>query len=236
MDLQFLAHFTTLHLLIFPSYPFWGGHLWYITAIVLCYAIFPSMFASRKLSNFKFLSLYLVVAPLFLFILFYATRMPYRLSGDLYCFIVGFVAARIYKQNPPQYLTIFFVFLTATVLIGDYIALQNDYWNSTLLYKSIHILLPWKKCLFGLTACLILYLPIFDKVSDNFVVNFFDKYSYEIYLAHKNFVIGALSLLYLSNSYALNIILAVLCSIICAFAVQKISVFIQKLIEKQLGL
>jgi peptidoglycan/LPS O-acetylase OafA/YrhL len=220
-DLQFFAHFTTLHFIFFQNYPFWGGHLWFITAIMICYAIFPALFISRKLGNYKFLSFYLAVVPLALPVLFYLIRVPYRLCGDIYSFIVGFMIARLYKQNPPINLTILFVLLSGIVMTGEFLSVHNRYWNVPDVQTAIKLLWPWKKCLYATTLCLLLYLPVFDRLAGGAGVNFIDKYSYEIYLFHKMFFLGPLSLLHVSGIPPLNISIAIVSALLCALAVHK---------------
>jgi peptidoglycan/LPS O-acetylase OafA/YrhL len=218
---QYVLHFSTLHFLFFPTYPFWGGHLWYITAITICYAIFPALYASRKLNKTHFLLLYSILVPLFLFVLFYKTGMRYRLSGDIYCFIIGFVGAKVFRQSPPEYLVILTLLFSVLVTLGEYIIIRNESWNILLLQKFVQYeyLAPWKKCLYGLTACLFLYLPIFNKISNNAVVDYIDKYSYEIYLCHFNFMYSPLSVLHISRYCSLNIAIAMTCSLLCAWIV-----------------
>lgn len=233
VDLQYIVHFTTLHFLVFPNYPFWGEHLWYITAIVLCYVIFPVLFVSKRLNILIFLFIYFIVVPSLLLIVFYKTSMPYRLSGYIYCFILAFAVAHFFRDKPPAYLGILLASLSLIMTFGEQVAIQNKYWHSSLLQTSVYLLYPWKYSVYGLAAFLLLYLPAFDKLSNNIVVDFLDKYSYEIYLAHKNFILGTLSLLYISSYTLFNVLVAIVCSLLFAFIVNKMALAIQNIITKQ---
>jgi len=231
VDFQFVSHFTTLHFLFFPSYPFWGGHLWYITAIALCYAIFPILFYTSRINGIAYLFLYLIVAPLFLTIIFYKTALPYRLCGDIYCFIIGFIGAKFFKQILPKYLTAALIMITMLIVTLHYIFALNNYWDIDFLPNLFSLFGPWERCLCGISFCAIFYLPLFDIITNNALVNFMDKYSYEIYLSHKNFILGPLSLLYISNYTFLNIIIAISSSLLCALVVFRSANIIKSVVE-----
>lgn len=230
-DTEFLLHFTTLHFLFFPNYPIWGGHLWYITAIVLCYLISPILFSTRMLKRNVLLFLYLVVVPLFLTILFHKTPMPYRLCGDIYCFIAGFLGARHFKQKIPGYFTALTIIITLLIIAFHYTSAQNNYWNINILRKVFSLMGPWERCISGISLCAFLYLPLFNIVKNSVMVNFIDKYSYQIYLSHKNFILGPLSLLYLSDYLSLNILVAIIATLVCAMIVAKLANIIKSRAE-----
>ena len=157
--------------------------------------------------------------------------MPYRLCGDVYCFILGFTVAHFFKNTPPFVLTLSALFLSIIILLGEQITISNHYWDSRFVEHIVTLLWPWKKCLFGVAIFFVLYLPLFNKVSDNMAVNVIDKYSYEIYLCHKNFILGCLSLLYFSNFLPFNIFFSIICSLICAFLIYGLSRIIQNMVN-----
>lgn len=231
LDTQFIVHFTTLHFLFFPNYPFWGGHLWYITAIALCYLIFPILFYTKKINGNVFLFLYLLVVPLFLTLIFYETPMPYRLCCDIYCFIIGFVGAKIFKQKIPEYIMATSLIIIILLLAFHYISASNNYWGIYMLNKFIQLMWPWERCLLSVFLCSILYSAKFNIRKNGMVVNFIDKYSYEIYLSHKNFILGPLSLLYISQYLFFNIIVALSSSLLCAFIIFRLANIIKSKAE-----
>lgn len=232
VDAQFLLHFSTLHFLFFPNYPFWGGHLWYITAIALCYLSFPILVFTRRLNKIAFLLLYLVLIPIFLASIFYKTAMPYRLCGDIYCFIAGFAGTTLFKRKIPNLFTAATLIIAIVIVTFHIIFAQNNYWNIYMINQLFKLLWPWERCMCGVSLCVLFYLPVFNILKNNAILNFIDKYSYEIYLSHKNFILGSLSLLYISKYLAINLVVALSSSLICAFIVAKSANIIKLKIEE----
>ncbi len=223
VDNRFVMHFSTLHFLFFPGYDYWGGHLWYITSIVLCYSVFPILYKAKQMPFAVFVIFILFITPLILYLVCTRTILPYRLSGDIYAFVVGFAIAHLFKYKPPFYLTVLSIFLTVMIIAFQKIAILNNSWSLSYVNTAVNYIWIWIKCLCGVSIFLLFYSPIFNKMSHNKLVDFIDKYSYEIYLSHKNFILGALSLLYVTQIQAVNIIIAILCSLLCAVFLQRIT-------------
>jgi peptidoglycan/LPS O-acetylase OafA/YrhL len=223
VDMRFLAHFSTLHFLIFPEYPVWGGHLWYISAIVLCYAVFPLVYQTRRIPAPYFVLFIFFLSPPVLAGLFYKLPLSYRLSADIYAFVIGFAIAHLFGTKPPLYLTAVFAGITLFGMILKQTPLLNSLWNTSVADTFAYLGMPWIRTLLGVSVFLIFYHPIFNQVSQMHIVNFTDRYSYEIYLCHKNFILGPLSLLHITGIQSFNILIALCVSVSVAVFIQKFS-------------
>lgn len=222
VNIQFAVHFSTLHFLIFPEYPVWGGHLWYITAAVLCYCLFPLLCKIRYMPPAYFLPVIFFVMPGLLAVFFYKTPFPYRLSADIYSFVTGFAAARLFGVKIPPYAAVvsLCISFTAICLRQTVLSVWTD---QASVNEIMYLAMPWIKVSLGLSLFLVFYSPVFIRPAYIKFINFTDKYSYEIFLSHKNFILGPLSLLHISPIQALNVTAAVALSVVSAVFVHKIS-------------
>jgi len=226
VDTRFIAHFSTIHFLLFPGCPIWGGHLWYITAIVVCYCIFPFLYRTKEMYFPYFLFFIFVAVPFALILVCYKYKavIPYRLSADIYSFIAGFAIAKIFATKPAGYLTPLSIFMSFLLIALKETAILNNYWNQLFIKELIFVIAPWIKFSLGISIFFLFYSPVFNKLSYINIVNFIDKYSYEIYLSHKNFILGPLSLLHMTQIRSFNIVIALFLSITLAVFIQKITI------------
>jgi len=221
INLQFISHFSMLHFLIFPEYPVWGGHLWYITAIVICYGLFPLLCKIRDMPLTYFLLFVLFAAPA-LAVFFRHTPFPYRLSADIYAFIAGFAAARLFGTKIPSYATAISlgISFSALCLRGAVLSVATD---QSFVNEIMYFAMSWIRVSLGFSLFLIFYSPVFNRLAYMKFADFTDKYSYEIFLSHKNFILGPLSLLHISPIQPLNVAAAVILSVLLAVFIQKTS-------------
>lgn len=89
--------------------------------------------------------------------------------------------------------------------VAEYYLVGGIFGNSSLWVEKFEMLWSWKKIFIALTVISLCFLPIFGWVANMSVVNNIDEISYEIYLTHKNFILGKLALMSLAPLVMVNI-------------------------------
>ena len=82
--------------------------------------------------------------------------------------------------------------------------------------------------LLGVFIFLLLFL-LLKHVKNNYMLNLSDKYSYDIYLTHHLFILSPFSVMSLTDSVFLNIVIALIATIVSAVLLHEVS----KLIENR---
>lgn len=190
-------------------------HLWFITAIMLCYLITPI------LQTFKYTPSCACIVLLFYSILeFYFAQYSLDLFIALFIYASGYLFANLSAKM--QRFTIIFL-----ILFSLHILYRLD-WAYILQYDS----LPNRvfHTYVGITLSILIILLLWKVVKIKChlqLINVLDKYSYEIYLVHHPFILGSLSLMGLTDYTVLNIFIIMLCTIVLSFGLKKISNGIQ---------
>lgn len=204
--ISYLLFPNSVHILSIASYFigtqwFWGGlqgmeHLWFITAILLCYLITPLLQALRGVSHYciailifySVLEMFLIryetkiFMPLFIYAFgYFYTNTPKRWKYGVLSFLVIICISIVYKLNWEQIL--------------DYSSKMNQAFHT---YYGI--------------AFSVFFIEIFTHIFNSVTVikpiHLLDSHSYEIYLVHHPLILGPFSLKFSPSIVLLIILLA----------------------------
>lgn len=198
--------------------PHWGikglGHLWFMSAIAICYLITPLLQYSRK---FAFtLPLLLIVAILEFFLIRFA---EWQFSW-LFVYALAYQYANVNNRGRNT-IVVFMgaLFLWSLMAISWNDILHNGLWNQWLHISS------------GVLAViLVITLAKCQNFSfANQALKVADRYSYEIYITHHIFILGPFSILFLFKYTVINVVLILLLTMLTAFVLHKMAAEISKI-------
>lgn len=189
------------------------GHLWFITAIFICYLTTPILQAFRNIASIALL-----------LILGYGVLQYVVLKHDLlifepiFIYSIGYMFVNANKKVRT-------ITLSILVIITTLVTLHID-WTQILKYDGIPNRMLHAFGGISFSLIFIITLSKFNNLTKSKIVAWFDRYSYEIYLLHHPFIIGPLSLIavtpwlgcnifiILSFTVMLSLLLAKFCNII----------------------
>ena len=220
-----------------------GEHLWYIPYCIICYFLTPllSRYFERNKNKhivLKFVLLgFIVTAIIEMFFQFFT-------AAWFLCYLLGYFLGHLSLKgktrlyNTVCIIIVIFALISNTLqIILDYVVKlelndANDYYYARMC-KYAHVALGTSIFLFCKKLFSAIFkngypkpLEIFCKCSD--------RYSYDIYLVHQFVILGPLSLMALTPMLPLNIVIIVAIILVSAVAVNIISKFLQKPLNKLL--
>ncbi len=211
-----------------------GGHLWFVQYILLCYFITPFLKKIfEKCANSKSISMKIMVVLIILF--FLCLVQTYRISAWYFVFILGLFLGNTHLEKRIKYI-IYCVIVVLSVIINmiciyyNYISLYEFGEKYKIIYE---IFSNYGRAFLGISI-FVIFKAILEKLKNGYsnqtikLLDFSDKYSYNIYLVHQFIILGPLSLMSITNYKLLNIVL--ICSIIIALAI--INNYVSKLLLK----
>lgn len=214
------------------SIPF-CGHLWYITCILGCYLMIPALqwFCSqleKKPTCVYWLSFCVGFAVLWL--LQFAGG---KITGVHYYGVFAFgyfyaaAARQVRRQPKPWMINAAFGFSIAGFL-GMYLLELLGFTIPGMVFEYYKIGLAAVSCLFFINNSKRFSGRIWKPL-----LRFGDKYSYAVYLVHHIFILGALSVLRLTGVFAVNVLLAMALTAVCAVGLHTASELIIARIKKE---
>lgn len=180
------------------------GHLWFITAIFICYFITPVLHALRRKSS---LMLGLVICYEMLDLLV----LHYNISFFEPLFIFSFGYFWVNSNRVSKKLSMAFVSIVA---IGIICCID---WQHILMYDGIQNRMLHIFCGLSFSLLFIETLSRIKSLRLFRVSSLIDKYSYQIYLLHHPIILGPLSLMALTPFVGLNIIIILSLTTVSAY-------------------
>jgi len=170
------------------------GHLWFVSAIAICYLTTPLLQALQSRSS-------VLIWLLLGFSVYEITIMKYDVPLFMPIFLYAF---GYFYANIKRYLKLLLIFV---LVIFSSVITYNITW------QQIHINDGMMNCLFhvyvGLTISIIIIGSLYKVLHVGklySIARLLDHYSYEIYLIHHPLILGPLSLMQMTNNRALNIV------------------------------
>jgi peptidoglycan/LPS O-acetylase OafA/YrhL len=222
-SLWVIAYFTVTHDL-FNIYVPGLGHLWYITCISFCYLMVPFFqFVRGRLTQGANAFFFALVFPFVMFLLCYFLRaLPYRYASDMWIFALGYHLSNRFQNNVPKMLLLLSVILAFGFMFLRGVLEIFGYFQSALLsIVTKALIIPYSKVAFSFAVCLCLIY--FGRIMQYRIINFLDRYSYNIYLTHVVIILGPLSILSMSITFILKLFFIVIISISSAIIIKNIS-------------
>lgn len=205
-------------------------HLWFISFIMVCYLITPilqSLYENilKDKSEIRFWSVFLLIIALIQFISIIGViniNIP-----NLLCYIIGyFISRRYFNLNYKDkndklkisYITIIFTLLAivtnAIVIYIRYIKKVEGMELGNLFFDYSHMLL-------GVSIFFVIYWICKNiNLQQSKLLNFSDKYSFEVYIVHQFYILGRFSMMGLTPILLINILLIAFMIIISAFTLK----------------
>lgn len=173
------------------------SHLWFMTAIALCYFFTPVLQFIREKGYISFFLLLLSIIGLFVF--FYL-KMYLSIFSCLfiYSFVYLFISLRSRKSRRVYVACMLLLFIYVWHVINWDILLDYSNYKNQLFHLLMGVML------------VIVPTGVVNYFSLNSVPNFisiFDKYSYYVYITHHIFLLGPFSLAFITNSIYLNVMM-----------------------------
>lgn len=194
-----------------------GNHLWFLTVIMLCYAITPFLQkAIKKNSILVFLGLLLISIIEFGFV-----QKLYGLCSSICLYAVGMLIG----HNDTKKINITLNILSGIVVAGLFSFFTWEHLTSVD-YKEYS---TWLHFSLGIFIFISLYnvLPLLiDEKKEYKLLKQADSISYEVYLVHHPIILGPLSLLLITPYNSVNILIVVVLSIIMAYTLKYCCSFI----------
>lgn len=193
------------------------GHLWFVTAILACYAITPILQLFKKKNNILFIGLIILGMCEYCIFKWQLTRFSW-----FFLYATGYSCANLsgkIKYSFVVILLILSVYLCATIKWDDLL-------NHTYCSRIFHDIL-------GLTICLsgILFLEMMQFKRLHSGVVFFDRLSYPIYIVHHIFILGPFSIAYALNYKILNIAIILIVTLVISWILDRATFFITNKID-----
>ena len=195
----------------------WGiDHLWYIPYIIACYVFTPIIYDVKEWCENK---KYVMTLVLLLILLCIVNRAfgVYFSPAWIGAYIIGFFLPNIVeKLEKKKLLLINIIFMTISMglnIVKYYVRYiiqpslpQDDIKN---LFCSQYI--EWSRVFFALTIFLLIF-EIGGHIQDKFknILDWVDRYAYDIYIVHMIYVKGCLSLLTITKNIFINIFIMVM--------------------------
>lgn len=204
-------------------------HTWFVTYILLCYLITPLLSNYLDLSNKKQIDIFKIIFILFVIALLVNLFGVVNFNAFwIVNYILGYIFSMYYVKNGYGYKKILDLTLIVIVLLLPF----RMYIESNLLDSTNFLILKFCDFYHVILGCgIFLSLHrIFNKTNFSLksrkVLDFFDKYSYFIYLVHQIFILNKYSYLFITDYLILNIIFIIFSSIfwgVCLFKVNNVT-------------
>lgn len=191
-------------------------HLWFISFIIICYFITPilqsvyeNLLKDKSEILFWITFIFIIVSLQFIsFIGIINVNIP-----NLSCYIIGYFISRRYcnldykKSTDKVKLSYLSVLFTLLSIINNGIVIYMRYIEKVEGMKSGNLFFDYSHMLLGLSLFFIIYLLIKNHdLKQSKLIDFSDKYSFEIYIVHQLYILGRFSLMNLTPIMPINIL------------------------------
>ena len=210
-----------------------AAHLWFITAIVICYLITPILYKLKayvQTQRLAQLCTIFVMLMLTQVIISYSLgTLPGRYMCYINLYILGYYLSFLYecKLNKKAICWLTFAMAIAVILR----VVSRKYIDGSIFYSNIIVL--YSQSMLAIWTYLMLYR--LDLVYTKFqgVIIYLDSISFEIYIVHYIFVTGKYSLMHLTRYAIVNILLVIIATCVSALLLHYVSNSIKKIRYKE---
>ena len=191
-------------------------HLWFISYILFCYFLTPYLFDIKEYLKGKSKKGFIIgVVFVFLIIIIFSYFFRFYFIPEwICCYIIGFFMIDIIKLLNSREKNILRIFIIFNFVVLNILRYYCNYINPNLFSREITIkLTQWSQVFFAIVVFFIVYKRKILSKKLKKILDFSDKYSYDIYLAHMIYVKGALSVIFLTKFLILNYLIVVFLSV-----------------------
>lgn len=211
------------------------GHLWFVATILFCYLLTPvfseiiNAIDKRSDCRFWIESIVLLLIVQAAFMIFFKSFG----AAWINCFVIGMIYSKI-EQRGKMNKRLFNVIVIVLCLIIVPILFRIDYWPHRELPALIASLYGhfsnYGHVFLGIAAVILIrfiFKKINTKEDGHSLLDWSDKYSYDVFLVHEVFVESAFACVEFISNRWIALPLAVILSIICAVLLHHVSDFIR---------
>ena len=198
------------------------GHLWFITAIVICYIITPLLYKIRANKKATVLFLLIILICYFPVAIFTKDIFSTYYSAVLQ-YIIAFFFLKLYIERVSKKTGIIVGVLS--LISGCILKLLFVYYfDNTIMYTKFLVNICSLIIGFGIFASIYYFIVNTYSLSNKLykIVDFFDSFSYEFYIVHMVFIRGRFSVLVFENPF-LNIAIALILSLLFGYLLHILS-------------
>ena len=199
------------------------SHLWFVSYILFCYIITPYLAALRDyLSNKNLLfSIGSIVVIFGVYSIIEILINGYFRPGRVGCYILGyFTAVLVNRIGTKSLLLCFWISLIPTV-ISNYVYCHIHYLQGLEMKGTLVHITDFSHAFLGYSLTMLLML-VFIKIKGSRILDYSDKYSYEIYLVHQLFILSPLTLLTTTNNSIINVSLTIFVIFLSGYILNKL--------------
>lgn len=186
-----------------------AAHLWFITAIIICYILTPLLYSFKKYFFVMSKTRLVFISALLIVMQSVFSFTVGSLIGRYMCYVMLYIFAYYLsflsecKLNTKKYIA-----LTGLTILGLCIrVLSRTYIDGSILYSNIIVL--YSQCIFAIWIFFSLYkLQIIGRKLYN-VIEYLDCLSFYIYIVHCIFITGKYKLIFITQYTVLNIAIVI---------------------------
>lgn len=205
-------------------------HLWFITFIIICYFITPilqsiyeNMLKGKNEIEFWITFIFILISIQFIKIIgLININIP-----NLSCYIIGYFISRRYfnlnykDDNDKMKLLNFLIIFTFLSIVSNGIVIYLRYVKKVDGMEIGNLMFDYSHMLLGMSLFLIMYWGCKKiNLKQCNLLNFSDKYSFEIYIVHQFYILGLFSMMNLTSNLVLNILVIIVSIVISAYALK----------------
>ncbi len=199
------------------------GHLWYITAILLCYAITPVLQSIRH--KYDGGGKILITITLLAIIEFFIEPFFVNQFSWFYLYIMGYLFSTMKPKHVIAILLILFFFILGSSSSISWIDLKT----------GTQICLIYKNSVAIFVVYLIMVLSNLINVPTYSLVKLFDRASLYVYFTHYPLTRLPYCLLFITPFVSLNVLLTIIATICCTLIIRSLTTkVVQIIFEKKL--
>ena len=207
-------------------------HLWFIPYILFCYFLTPYLFDIKEYLKNKSKKSFIkgLIFVLFIIMIFSYFFKFYFIPEWICCYIIGFFMTDIINNLSYSEKRILKIFILFNFIILNILSYYSNYINPNFFSTEITVTYL-SQVFFAIVAFSIIHkVKVLSKKLKK-ILDFSDKYSYDIYLAHMIYIKGALSVMFLTKFLILNYLIAKFLSIFSGIILYHSCRKIEKLIS-----
>lgn len=199
------------------------GHLWFVSYILFCYFITPYLAAIRDYLSKKNL-LFAIGSIVVLFGVYSIIEIlinGHFRPGRVGCYILGYFTAVFVNRLGEKTINICFWMSLIPTAISTYVYCHLHYIQGLEMKGMLVHITDYSHAFLGYSITMLLMI-VFKEIKKSRMLEFSDKYSYEIYLVHQLFILSPLTLLNTSHHFTINVLLTLCAIFLCGFILDKI--------------
>ena len=212
------------------------SHVWFIAYILICYLITPALLRMKIVSENIKKSIIRTGLLLFALLLFFELFAQYYNAAWIICYVLGIVLGEFEIVLTEKIVKLWKVIIIATALFFNAVKIfcQNI---TQIEFKGFSRYSNYTHVLLGI-ALVIILMELYKVILNGKCVKMLDwsdKYSYFIYLTHHIFILGAFSLLNMIENPVIAIIGVVICTVVAAVLLHRISQMVNPMAQKMIS-